>query len=281
MATLKRVSPLKPGLRGARNWVTAQVRAASYSRKGAWRLALGVFFMFCVIAFMGLWLGGFLPDAKRSGQDFVKNRLVAMGFVVNRVDVMGEGRLSEPAVRQVLGVNQGDYLFELDLKTAQARVENISWVERAIVRRLWPDPIVVQIIERKPYALWQSDGDLHLIDRDGIAIQKASAENWPGMPLIVGEDAPDLYFEAEQTIRQYGVLDGRVSTLIHHNTGRWDLILDDGAIKIKLPAGDFEPALRSLSKLHGQTRVLDRAISEIDLRLPDRITFSPNPSKPS
>ncbi len=281
MAAIKRVSPLKPGLRGARNWVTAQVRAASYSRKGAWRLALGIVFMFFLIAFMGLWLGGFLPDARKTGQDFVKNRLVAMGFVVNRVDVMGEGRLSEPAVRQVLGVNQGDYLFELDLKSAQARVEDISWVERAIVRRLWPDRIVVQIIERKPYALWQSDGDLHLIDRDGTVIQKASAENWPDMTLIVGAQAPELYYEAEQKIRQFKSLDGRVSTLVYHNTGRWDLVLDDGAVRVKLPAGNFDPALRALSKLHGQTRILDRAVSEIDLRLPDRITFSPNPSKPS
>ena len=48
---MTRVSPIKPGLKGARNWATAQVRAASYSREGFWRLVLSVCITFLFIVF--------------------------------------------------------------------------------------------------------------------------------------------------------------------------------------------------------------------------------------
>ena len=60
----RRVSPLKPGLSGARNWATAQIRAASYSRKRMMRLVLGGLFLGFMILWMALWLGGFIPNIK-------------------------------------------------------------------------------------------------------------------------------------------------------------------------------------------------------------------------
>ena len=109
--SVKRISPIKPGLTGARNWATAQIRAASYTRKGFMRFTLSLAALILFVIFMGLWLGGFLPDIRQSADDFKRNRLIAMGFVVDRVDVMGEGRLNEDQIRQSLGVKHGDCLL--------------------------------------------------------------------------------------------------------------------------------------------------------------------------
>ena len=279
-APVRRVSPLKPGLTGARNWATAQVRAASYTRKGFWRLTLSILFIVFTIAFLGLWLGGFLPDARQSSQNFVKNRLSSLGFVVERVDVMGEGRLRESDVVQALGVVPGDYLFDLDISAAQKRVENLSWVERAVVRRLWPDRIVVQIIERKPYALWQNEETLHLVDKDGGVIALASNDDVSGLPLIVGAEAPENFSEIHDVLGQYPNLETRAYAMVHYNTGRWDLILNEGDLKIKLPSKNIHSSLQKLGVLQSRTRILDREISVIDLRLPDRISLSPIASEP-
>ncbi len=278
---VRRVSPLKPGLRGARNWATAQMRAASYSRKSAWRLALSIVFIFGLIGFVGLWLGGFLPDARQATQNFTKNRLISMGFVVDRVDVMGEGRLRESDIRKALGVRPGDFLFDLDLEAAQNRVENINWVERAIVRRLWPDRIVVQIIERKPYALWQKDGNVYLVDNNGLEITLADAANYPDLPLIVGADAPNNYVSVQEILSGYPDFNERLYAMVHHNTGRWDLIMHDGDLRVQLPTGDIRPALDTLLSLHDRSSILDREIAAIDLRLPDRISLTPLNSEPA
>lgn len=281
MAAIKRVSPLKPGLRGARNWMTAQVRSAQYSRRRMFRFVIGLVFIFAGIIFLALWLGGMLPDAQKSGKDLVKNRLVSMGFVVQHVDVIGEGAISERDVVRALGVASGDYLFETDLRDAQNRIENITWVERAIVRRLWPDRIVVQIIERKPYALWQNSGNIFLVDREGAVISAASLSAHPDMPLIVGAEAPTNYAEFKSLLAEYDTVQGRVSALVYHNTGRWDLLLDDSSTRVKLPAANPERALSLLVKLQAAHNVLDREIQSIDLRLPDRITLLPTQEEPA
>ena len=184
-----RVSPLKPGLRGARNWASAQMRSASHTRKGFIRFTLSIVFVLLSLIFVALWLGGFLPQVKQASSDFTRARMMSMGFVIDRVDVMGEGRLNEEDVRTALNITPGDYLFGIDLETAQARVESLSWVDRAIVRRLWPDRIVVQIIERQPYALWQYKGDMQVIDVKGTAIVDADATQYAALKIFVGEKA--------------------------------------------------------------------------------------------
>ena len=281
MATIKRVSPLKPGLRGARNWMTAQVRTAQYSRGRMIRFVSGILFIFAAIIFLALWLAGLLPDARKSGQDFVKNRLVKMGFVVEHVDVIGEGAISENDVRRALGVSGGDYLFEADLKQAQNRIEDITWVERAIVRRLWPDRIVVQIIERKPYALWQNNGEFYIVDKDGGIISAASLGAYPDLDLIVGPGAPASYYEFKQVLSKFPDIAARSTALVHHNTGRWDVIFDNGSLRVKLPVKNAQLSLSRLDDLHSSHRVLDREISIIDLRLLDRITLSKRQGEPA
>ena len=281
MATIKRVSPLKPGLRGARNWMTAQVRTAQYSRGRMIRFAGSVFFILAAIIFLALWLAGLLPDAQKSGQDIFKNRLVKMGFVVDHVDVIGEGAISENDVRRALGVLDGDYLFEADLKQAQSRIEDITWVERAIVRRLWPDRIVVQIIERKPYALWQNNGEFYLVDEKGDVISAASMEAYPDLNLIVGSDAPFNYAEFKRELDNFPVVSTRSTALVHHNTGRWDIILGEDSKRIKLPAKNTRSSLSRLQRLQQTHRLLDRQIGVIDLRLPDRVTLTPSPEEPA
>jgi len=272
---VRRVSPLKPGLHGARNWATAQVRAASYTRKGFARLSLSIAFIFFFMIFCALWLGGFLPDVRQAGQNFTKGRLMSMGFVVDQVDVMGEGRLREADVRAALGVREGDYLFDFDIDAAQLRVQSLSWVDHAVVRRLWPDRIVVQIIERRPYALWQSEGKLAVIDANGVAITDADPMIYTQLMMVVGKEASKELSEFQKTLSDYAGIASRVDAIVYVGERRWDLRMNDSDIRVKLPADNPREALQTLKRLQAKTQILDREIDVIDLRLPGRMTVSP------
>ncbi len=268
-----RVSPLKPGLRGARNWASAQMRSASHTRKGFIRFTLSIVFVFLSLAFVALWLGGFLPQVKQASSDFTRARMMSMGFVIDRVDVMGEGRLHEEDVRTALNITPGDYLFGVDLEGAQARVESLSWVDRAIVRRLWPDRIVVQIIERQPYALWQNEGDLQVIDAKGTAISDADAARFAELKIFVGEKAGTHATDFESLIGAYPEIASRAEAFVQVDNRRWDIVMAAGDMRVKLPASNVQSALARLQQFHRDTQILDREISVIDMRLPDRLTL--------
>lgn len=271
-----RVSPLKPGLRGARNWASAQVRAAGHTRKGFVRLCLSIVAVLAFIVFIGLWLGGALPHVKQGTKDFTRSQLMSMGFVIERVDVMGEGRLREQDVRTALGVFAGDYLFGIDMERAQERVESLSWVDRAVVRRLWPDRIVVQIIERQPYALWQNDGVVQVVDIEGTVISDANAAKYSALTLFVGEKAGSEAANIQNMMAEFPRMSLRAESFVHVSDKRWDVIFDEGAVRVQLPVQNMRAAIRRLEVLQSTTQILDRQISVIDMRLPDRLTLTPS-----
>lgn len=277
LGAVHRVSPLKPGLRGARNWAAAQMRAASHTRKGMIRFITSVFLMFCLMAFLALWLLGALPAVRQGMHDFKVNRLMSMGFVVKQVDVMGEGRLNEADVRAAIGIYPGEYFFGADLERAQIRTESLPWVDRAVVRRLWPNRIVVQLVETKPYALWQQNGQFSLVSAKGEEITKyEDVRSMPkGLKTLIGEDAPKHATVIEAALEDYPDIWARTESLVHMRGQRWDLYLN-GGVKVKLPEANVDEALRRLADLQSRTQILDREVAVIDLRLPDRVSFAPS-----
>lgn len=271
----QRVSPLKPSLRGAGNWTRAQLRAASYSRKAMTRLVLSVVLIMSALIYIALWMGGHLPTVKSNINSFKQNRLMAMGFVVKDIDVVGEGRIRERDVRAALGVYEGQYFFGADLKGAQDRIEGLNWVDTVVVRRLWPNRIVVEIIERDVFAVLQHNQQLVLIDAAGDKIQDVAIEDFSDLPHFIGQDIGDEGRVLMAELANYPMLSERFTTFRRVGDRRWDLIDTQAGMTVKLPIGDITPSLNYLVRYQNETQWLDRQISIIDMRVADRVSVRP------
>lgn len=272
--TVRRVSPLKPGLQGARNWATAQVRAASYSRKRLVRLIITGLVLFVAIVWAALWLGGFIPNIQSATGKFTKQRLMAIGFVVDYVDVVGEGRISEADVRARLGVQPGDYLFDMDIETAQARIQSLSWVESAVIRRLWPNRVVVHINERRPYAVWQNNEIIKVVDNTGVVITDAPLAEFGTLPMVIGEGAAVHAGEIMDEINSYVGLKSKIHAIAFVGQRRWDILLKDGP-RILLPSENLANALAHLDRYARVHGILDLDLERIDLRIEGRLMLKP------
>lgn len=278
-AKLKRVSPLKPGLRGASRLVQSRVhaglRSATLSRSSMLRFTGSVAFVFLALVFLALWLGGHLSTVQSNISDFKRDRLMAMGFTIERIDVTGEGRLNEADVRAAVGIYEGDYFFGADLKRAQRNTESLPWVDRAVVRRLWPDRIVVQLVETTPYALYQQDGVLHLAAHDGTLIAPFNPKIdrvTDTMRIFTGVDPVAHSAEITEDLKKFETLWQTTDALTRHPSGRWDIKLSGGTT-VKLPKDDLFPALSRVTALAEKTDLSRFAI--VDLRLSDRMTLTP------
>lgn len=280
-AKMTRVSPLKPGLRGASRIVQSRVhaglRSATRSNDSMLRFASSLMLALLTLAFIALWLGGYLPTVKQGVTDFKQNRLMAMGFTVDRIDVTGEGRLNENEVRAAVGIYEGDYFFGTDLKRAQSNTESLPWVDRAVVRRLWPNRIVVQLVEIEPYALYQQDGVVYLTARDGSIIaplESASVTVPQHMRLFTGHEAAQHAAEVTETLSAFPEVLEQTASLTRQASGRWDLHLIDGTI-LRLPLNDQGVALRRYEALKSR---LGHEHAIIDMRLSDRLTLTAKPA---
>lgn len=275
---IRRVSPLKPGLGGASRLVQSRVhagiRSATLSKTSMARFTASILFIIFGIAFLVLWLGGNLSLVRDGLSDYKRHQLMALGFTVDRIDVTGEGRLNEADVRAAVGIYEGDYFFGADLARAQSNTESLPWVDRAVVRRLWPNRIVVQLVETAPYALYQEKGALFLTATDGeiIAPYDPNSGDIPdGLRLFVGADAALHAKSISDRMQRHASVWAVTETLTRYPSGRWDVALTDGRI-LRLPLNNVDRALQHFSALQARTDVSFRTI---DLRLSDRLTLTP------
>ena len=79
------------------------------------------------------------------------------GFTLRAIEVKGElTRNKLPTLRTHALPELAGNFFSINLGEAQKAFESVPWVRRAIVRRIWPDRLVVQLEEHEALALWEA-----------------------------------------------------------------------------------------------------------------------------
>jgi cell division protein FtsQ len=194
----------------------------------------------------------------------------ALGFGVDVVTVSGATHMSEARLLSIAGISAKNSLPFFDVAAARARLEADPLVKQASVRKLFPNQIVVEIVERTPYAVWQKDGQVHAIAVDGAPIDDVRDGRYAGLPFVVGDGANTRASEFTMLLDAMEELRPRVEAGVLIGQRRWNLRLKSG-IDIKLPEDDPKAAVAMLLRLQRQSRILDRDALALDFRAPDRV----------
>lgn len=240
----------------------------------AFFIATGLLLTALIVGF-ALWLvhSGWLEKKV----DAFTNGLIAIsgkaGFEIENVLVEGRNETQKDQILNVLGVHKGAPILGYDVRAALGRLETLSWVKGGVVERRLPQTIFVKLSEREPIAIWQMNKQFHLIDRDGHILRDLGSDEPFTLPLVVGEGANTHAAEMlGQLLQQKNVMD-HVKALVRVSDRRWNLYLDD-KVTVQLPEDNTGKALEQLGRAIAQENILERKITGIDLRLPDRMTIS-------
>ncbi len=227
------------------------------------------------IALYGVWASGFVERSLHYADEQAQLTLINAGFTVQRITIEGQDQTSPGAVMDALEIEYGDAIFGINLDEMRARVEELDWVDRAIIVRALPGSIHVIIEERQAFAVWQRDGAFRVIAANGDVIETARADQYAHLPQVIGaganHGAGDLFLAVNAT----PILAPRVRYAVRVGDRRWDLHLDNGVV-VKLPEVDLGGALRALVDYDQEHRLLARAVSIVDMRLADRIVVTPS-----
>jgi cell division protein FtsQ len=214
-----------------------------------------------------------------SFRERVGNATAALGLRVRDVVIEGRQKTPEPLLRAAIGVAPGDPILSFSVADARTRIETIRWVQSASVTRRLPDTILVSLVERRPFAVWQHDGKFVLIDRDGQLVTDSDVGAFASeLPLVVGEGAPVAAAALIDALAAQPAIQARVTAAVRVGERRWNLRLNNGT-DVLLPEGAEAPALARLAELQSAHALLDRPLQALDLRLPDRLVFRPQPMR--
>jgi len=193
-------------------------------------------------------------------------------LTVESVQVEGRERADPQALLAALDVTRGAPILSVDLDAAKTRLEAVPWVRSASIERLLPDTLFVHLTERVPLALWQHHGKFDLVDQDGNVIPDADIADYPFLPQVVGDGAPEAAPDLERVLASEPALQAHVRACVRVGGRRWNIELDNG-IEVALPEKNPERAWHRLAALDRSDKLLERSVQAIDLRLSDRVVL--------
>lgn len=185
---------------------------------------------------------------------------------VTEVAVEGEFRyLDREAAQTLMNRQLGEGFLQLDLSGIRRALERNPWVDRAALRRRWPDRLEVTLYEQEPIARW---GETGFVNRRGEVIAIEQTEALAHLPLLEGaeRDAERMlarYRDMVQLLQPRGLA---IAALRSDRKDAWQLTLEDGVV---LVLGRD----RELEKLRRFAAVYDRTlrrrwpqVERVDLR---------------
>jgi len=220
----------------------------------------------------GIFAGGYARRAINAGGRALNSVVADAGFGISSVRLEGNRRTQPNDILGALGLQPGESIFTANVQSARSRLLALPWVFDAEVRRQYPDSISVSIVERLPFALWQTGEGLYVVERSGRAISIAEGSRFPHLPLLLGEHAPESAADLVDAVAAHRAVSARVKAMQRVSGRRWNLILD-GDVMVQLPEDGWSRQLDVLEHLIVDKGVLERDISEIDLRARDNYFF--------
>lgn len=209
----------------------------------------------------------------RSGAEHAVDRAAtAMGLRVASVVIEGSEGLPDTDVLDAMGLGGARPLPFYDIQAARERLLDIPRLENVTVRKVYPGALHLTLTERQPYALWQNEQDIAVIDRTGRVIRTVPEDTEAELPLFVGEGANDHAESLLVQLVDYPRLSLMVNVAVRVADRRWNLRLDNGMI-VRLPEGPEAKAIAILAEMVDEARFIEQPIEVIDLRLSDRITL--------
>ena len=250
-------------------------RTLGLFRRPVLLLSLGVV-LFALIA--ALFASGVIGRTIHGVNDTVDAVIADAGFGISEIHLAGNNRVAPETILAALGMKPGESIFAAKLGQARNRIMALDWVASADVVRRYPESIFVTIVEKRPFALWQSPelgngrGGVAIVERTGGVITTQGVEKFARLPKLVGAGAPEAAADLVDAVMTHRAVAARVAAYEYVSRRRWNLILNDGVV-VKLPEASWQKELDALEHLIVDAGVLERDITEIDLRSPTQFFF--------
>jgi cell division protein FtsQ len=260
--------PRKAAPKTVSTW--AQIMAVMpFSQRAVDRLVTGVMAVGLGVIVIG---GATLAGVPQYLGTEVAQAVGRAGFEVKRVEVTGIDRMERLTV-YAIALDQHSMAMPLvDLAKVRNQLLEYGWIAEARVSRRLPDTLVVDIVERKPAAIWQHNKTLSLIDEGGVILEPVKADQpAPELPLLIGQDANKQAVALKTLMDNAPALRPMLASATWVGDRRWDLQFQSGEV-LALPEGEAiaTKSLLRFARIDGVQRLLGRGFARFDMRDPTK-----------
>jgi len=187
-------------------------------------------------------------------------------FPLGVVEVRGDFRFMEKEQLQVaVAPHAAGGFFTVDVNAVRAAAEQLPWVHKVSVRRIWPATLRLQVEEQQPIAHWGERGYLNRFGEPFLPEETAMPLE---LPWLAGPDGHEIkvleyYLKVTQALGPLGM---QVARLELDGRRAWHLQLHDG-VRLELGRANTWQRLQRFVRAYPEVFVGREAqLQRVDLR---------------
>jgi len=198
-------------------------------------------------------------------------------FNISRISVLGNHALTDEEVIDLSGVRKGTNIFKINLGDIKEKIKLHPMVEEVNAKRVFPDGLVIEIFEFKPYVLLPTEGGFIQVSSEGFYLKSIEHIGRTGLPIVTGVEieksaAPGDRIRAKgldlalQILRPLNSNELRsIAELDVHDPSCINMFTPTG---VKIILGSGEQASKKVRLALEIFSRLDREVEYIDVRFP-------------
>lgn len=180
-------------------------------------------------------------------QYYLNNKIKGLETMIVKGDVAHNDVRS---LRHHVTSNLRGNFYSIDLKNAKKTFETITWVNQAVVKRVYPNQISVRLTEFKPKAVWGAREDMRLVDVQGTIFEAGVEDDeYEGMPQLIGPEGQGKLMLSmhDSLLEALSPLQTKVKVLELNVRGSWLVTLERGT-QIELGRGNTTDVIARATK---------------------------------
>jgi cell division protein FtsQ len=213
------------------------------------------------------------------GAGYVISTAARSAFALKAVVFSGNVHLSDDELRTLAGLEGDESLLTLSSEDVYRKISATPWVRSVVVRKEFPDKLLIRVQETEPFALLDMKGRLFIVDERGKMLEELRESSMPFLPIISGDPFGDkeVFSEAIRLVRaikETGLLarKNRIEIIAHKLN---EIAVNLDGLVVKVGAGDYEEKLSRLTQLEEEIKNRQIPVDYIDLRFANRVVVKP------
>lgn len=214
-------------------------------------------------------------------------------FNVQQVRVEHNARVTEGEILEASDIETGDSLFDLELAMIGRKIEENPWIATAEVVRVFPDQVVIRVVEREPRAIVDL-GYLYYVDDQANVFKLLDQDDQLDFPVLTGIDRQVLLEDQQQAraslvraLQLMRALEQRdlfnlddVSEIHDDQQEGLTAFTYNGGVPVHLGKQGFAAKLDRLEQIYPDLEPRLGALAYIDLNVTDRVIVKLDVKRP-
>ena len=94
-------------------------------------------------------------------------------FKISSIIFKNNNHYTEDILKKETGIAPGTNIFEIDKKAVEEKlIKNLTWLKSTSLKKVFPNNIIIEVVEREPFIRILAGGHYYLVDEEGIVLLK-------------------------------------------------------------------------------------------------------------